>query len=131
MRVLTTFNFVNYPELLQKYKQYMTLRNKFSHITNNNLQGYNDQAILDEMNKYAYGEFAECVFSVFSRIKPDLYIRRGKEKGQSKKWTDVFGESASKLTKEQKSDLVSLIDADCVYVLPPEYYNEKLKFQNI
>ena len=129
-RVLTTFNFANYPELLLKYKKYITLRNEFSRITNNNLQGYDDQAILDETEKYAYGEFAEYVFSVFSPIKPNLYLDRGPEKEKTKKWTEVFCENIHDLTKSQRKFLVGMINHD-LCLLPPQYYDEKLKFQSI
>jgi hypothetical protein len=130
MRVLTTFNFSNYPELLEKYRKYMTMYNKLTKAINSSAKIDTDE-LNREIDYYVRNDFALCVYLTFDAKKPMLTKRRGNDKGAIVKWDEVFSVPFEQLDNLGKDNLWGLIDAAFNYVLPSEYYDERLKFQNI
>ena len=129
MFLIGNFNFTNYPDILDKYKKYTRLYNKFSKACDKNADNIDElEKILDE---YACGEMAEAVYKAFAAKKPDLIVHYGKEKGFVKKWDEVFPTDFEGLNDEQRACLCGLIECHYNYLLPEEYYLEYTKFQEL
>ena len=123
---ISTFNFTDYLELKKAYRKLVGVRHKFNGASDMN-DGDKEEEFYDLLEKLKYGEVSECIFNSFNgKIKYVYHRKDGK-----KKWSKVFGSDCKVLTKEQREDLVGLIDCNFIYSLPPEYYDESLKFQKI
>lgn len=129
MMLMTNFNFANYPDILEKYKKYTSLYNKFFKACDKNADNIDE--LEKVMNEYMCGEMAESVYNAFVDKKPNLIIHYGEKKGKTQKWKKVFPKEFNKLDNDQKTNLWGLIDGHYNYLLPSEYYLERTTFQDL
>ncbi len=126
MQTISTFNFTDYPELKKVYRKLVGVGQKLNVAIDRN-DGDKEDELFALSDKLRYGEVPECIFNSFNgKVKYVYHRKDGKEK-----WSNVFGSEYSDLTELQKKFLVGLIDSGYIYRLPPEYYDESLKFQKI
>ena len=124
MKTISTFNFTDYPELKKAYRKLVAVGQKLNVAIDRNA---NTEELFALSDKLRYGEVPECIFNSFNgKVKYVYHRKDGKEK-----WSKVFGSEYEVLTERQKKFLVGLIDCGYIYSLPPEYYDESLKFQKI
>ena len=129
MFLIGNFNFTNYPDILDKYKKYTRLYNKYFKACDKNADNIDElEKIADE---YACREMAEAVYRAFADVKPDLTCKLGDEYGMVKKWDEVFPVDFSKLDNDQRRNLWGLIECHYNYLLPKEYYLEYTSFQEL
>jgi hypothetical protein len=116
MFLITTFNFNKYPKLLEMYIELDELRTKYGKAVT---AGKGTIEMYNEVKKAeASPEMAIHIFKLFNGVVK--YVQH-ETKGKMK-WSDVFGNDISALTKEQMEDLIGLIDGNFIYRLPTEYY---------
>ena len=127
MFILSSFNFSNYPDILNKYKKYTSLSNKFYKACDKNANNIDD--LEKKMNEYMCSEVAKSVYDAFIKEKPNLIVQFGEEKGLEKEWNVVFPTEFNLLNNDQKSNLWGLIDGHYNYLLPKKYYLENTSFQ--
>ncbi len=123
------FNFTNYPEILDKYKRYTRLYNKFFNACEKNAD--NIEECEARMDEYMCNELAKTIYNTIGKEKPSVLVHFGKEKGLAKKWDEVFPKNFDNLDKEQRMCLCGLVDGNYNYILPKEYYLEHTSFQEL
>lgn len=75
-------------------------------------------------NEEAFNEqvYANIVFDIFSKIKPNLTIVKT---GKKVSWNECYGDIFENLNRDQRKTLFMLIEDEYPYRLPDEYYDER------
>ena len=122
------FNFKKYPELIPYHKKWVKMNKKLSHLVNLSVDKDNESAgikadkLYEELREFDK-EYGQKVYELLKDVKPKLLNDSTKK---YEDWDTVVEHFKSKNTGNGLVFLSGSVEADGLYLFPPEYYDPDL-----